>query len=118
TEIKIRESDKKVFIFTCGRGTWTADFNLTSSNSPSKNNINASVYPNPFHGEMTIEFEKELNATVEMIDVQGKLCLRKTFMGKKVNVQTEDLKTGIYSIEVFEGDKIIFRGKGIRVAYH
>jgi hypothetical protein len=115
TEIKIRESDKKVFIFTYGRGTWTADFALPVSVSTGRNTLGISVYPNPFQDQMTIEFERELNAIVELTDMQGKLCLKKSFAGKQIKIRTEDLKPGFYSITVSSANKIIYQTKGIRI---
>jgi len=116
TEIKIRESDKKVFIFTYGRGTWVADFATITSVSPTHNISNVSVYPNPFQDQLTIEFEKELNAVVQLTDMQGKLCLKKSVSGKQIKIQTEDLVPGVYLITVSSGNKIIYQTKGIRAS--
>jgi hypothetical protein len=115
TEIKIRESDKKVFIFTYGRGTWTADFASLLPVSPISNNSNVSVYPNPFQDYMTIEFDRELNAIVELKDTQGRLCLKKSVSGKQIKISTGDLVSGVYLITVFSGNKIVYQAKGIRM---
>ncbi|MBK9980852.1 MAG: T9SS type A sorting domain-containing protein [Saprospiraceae bacterium] len=83
TEIKIRESDKKVFIFTFGRGTWTADFETSTSISPSQSFSDGTIYPNPFQDQLTIEFDHEVNGVVEICDMQGKLCLKNLFQANK-----------------------------------
>ncbi|MGB3078046.1 MAG: T9SS type A sorting domain-containing protein [Saprospiraceae bacterium] len=116
TEIKIRESDKKVFIFTFGRGTWTADFETSTSISPSQSFSDGTIYPNPFQDQLTIEFDHEVNGVVEICDMQGKLCLKKPVSGKQIKVGTEDLMPGFYLIRLFEGNKVIYQGKGIRIA--
>jgi len=47
-QIRLRHSDRKLFIYTHGRGIWTADLkdNLVAS-VPEKAKLNVSVYPNP-----------------------------------------------------------------------
>ncbi|MEP7265156.1 MAG: T9SS type A sorting domain-containing protein, partial [Bacteroidota bacterium] len=115
TEIKIRASDKKVFIFTYGRGTWTADFASVVSVTPTQSIPNVSVYPNPFRDQMTIEFERELNAIVELTDMQGKQCLKKSVSGKQIKINTSDLVSGLYIITVSESNKILYQTKGIRI---
>ncbi len=114
TEIKIRESDKKVFIFTFGRGTWTADFASQVSVAPTPTISNGLLYPNPFQDQMTIEFDREINAVVEISDLQGRVCLKKPVSGKQINIRTEELVPGFYLIRLFEGNKIIYQAKGIR----
>lgn len=110
TEIKIRESDRKVFIFTYGRGTWAADF--ASSVSVAENKIsNVSVFPNPFRDQFAIEFNSEVNAIVELTDLQGKQCAKKTVSGKKVLINTNDLAPGIYIVSVHSGNELIYQTK-------
>lgn len=115
TEIKIRESDMKVFIFTYGRGTWTADFDPTLSLTEKNISSKITMYPNPFQDHFVLEFEKELSATVEMYDVQGKLCLKKFVSGKLIKIETEKLLPGFYEIRVLDGDKRIYQTKGLRM---
>ncbi len=117
TEIKIRPSDKKVFIFTYGRGTWVADFAPPLSvSTPTSKTSNASAYPNPFRDHFTIDFDKELDAIVELTDMRGKQCLKKSVSGKQIKIRTEDLTPGFYLITVSSGNKIIYQAKGIRAA--
>ncbi len=114
-EIKIRETDKKVFIFTYGRGTWTADFaTLLSVQAPKISNV--SVFPNPFNEQFTITFEKELNAVVDLTDLQGMQCLRKAISGREVFLQTEKLVPGMYVITVTSDNEVIYQTKGIRIS--
>ncbi|HZV69537.1 MAG TPA: T9SS type A sorting domain-containing protein [Saprospiraceae bacterium] len=115
-EIKIRESDKKVFIFTFGRGTWVADFESPNAVSTVHYDSNVSFYPNPFQDQITIEFERELNASVEFTDMQGRQRLKKSFSGSHVKISTEDLGPGLYVITVFSGNKIVYQANGIRIS--
>jgi hypothetical protein len=114
-EIKIRESDKQVFIFTYGRGTWTADFSVPLSVASMHNNSNMSVYPNPFHDYLTIDLDREINGSIELTDMQGKQCMRKIVSGKQIKLSTEDLARGSYLITISAGNKIIYQSSGIRV---
>jgi hypothetical protein len=116
TEIKIRASDKKVFIFTFGRGTWIADFASSVSVSPNLSISSGKIYPNPFKDQITIEFEREVNAIVEISDMQGKLSLKKSVSGKQVKIRTDDLAPGLYFIRFIEGNRVIYQTKGIRIA--
>ena len=117
TEIKIRESDKKVFIFTYGRGTWTADFALPLSVSSNVNRTGVSVYPNPFNDQLTIDLDRELsNATVVFTDVRGRECMKKSFSGKQFLMRSGELVPGVYLITVSSGGDIIYQTKVVRVA--
>ncbi|MEO8087636.1 MAG: T9SS type A sorting domain-containing protein [Bacteroidota bacterium] len=72
--------------------------------------------PNPFQDQMTIEFERRLNGTVEFTDMQGKQCLKKSVSGKQIKIRTEDLRPGFYTVTVSTGNKIIYQTNGIRIS--
>lgn len=116
TEIKIRASDKKVFIFTYGRGTWMADFAAPLTVTQPQSMAKISVYPNPFQEETTIELDKEMNAIIEFTDMQGKLCLKKSFSGKQLKIPTADLAPGYYMITVKENGKVIANSKAVKIS--
>jgi hypothetical protein len=110
TEIKIRESDRKVFIFTYGRGTWASDFASSVSIAEYKVS-NVSVFPNPFRDQFAIEFNSEVNGIVELTDLAGRQCARKTLSGKRTHINTNDLVPGIYIVSVHCGNEIIYQTK-------
>lgn len=72
-EIKIRPSDKKVFIYTYGRGTWTADFS-SSVGTQEIFSRNFDVFPNPCTDVLHFMFDKTIpDAGIRILDLQGKL---------------------------------------------
>ena len=116
TEIKIRPSDKKVFIFTYGRGTWMADFAAPLTVAQSSEISNAKLYPNPFRDQTTIEFDQEVKGVLEVLDMQGKVCLRKSVSGKEIKIRTEDLAPGFYMFKVSDVSKVIYQSRGMRIS--
>jgi hypothetical protein len=115
TEIKIRYNDKKVFIFTYGRGTWVADFAAPLAVASNESKATAKVYPNPFQDHCTIEFENDVSSQIELSDMNGKLWLKKACSGKTTTLNTESLAPGNYIITVKEGSKLIYKSKVIRI---
>jgi len=93
-QIKIRTSDRKLFIFTHGRGAWTADLlenPIANVAITTKNDW--SVYPNPVSSVLHINaaFEK-----CSLYNTEGKEVAKTT--QKQLNVAS--LPEGIYFLEI------------------
>jgi hypothetical protein len=93
-----------------------ADFAAPLSASEVSNVLNATLYPNPFRDQATINFDREINGNLEIADMNGKLCLKKSVSGNHINFRTEDLAPGIYMITVSDGKKIVYQTKGLHIA--
>jgi photosystem II stability/assembly factor-like uncharacterized protein len=103
--LRLRYSDRKLFIFTYGRGVFTADLErmedpFLSINEPSTKEL--SVYPNPAADQLNIEIEGEFE--YQVFDLNGKLVLQ----GKnQKQIDVSELNTGTYLIEVKLMDKTL-----------
>ncbi len=64
-------------------------------------NSSVTIYPNPFNSEAMIVFDEEQkNATLKIIDVLGKEIKIISFTGKQFALEREDIKAGIYFIQI------------------
>lgn len=64
------------------------------------------IFPNPFHGQTNILFEKEItNATFKIIDMLGKEVKSIHFSGKLLTIERDELKGGIYFVQVIDDKK-------------
>jgi hypothetical protein len=103
--LRLRYSDRKLFIFTYGRGVFTADLKrmedpFLSVNEPNPQEL--SVYPNPATDQLNIEIEGEFE--YQVFDLKGKLVLQ----GKsQKQIDVSELNTGTYLIEVKLMDKTL-----------
>ncbi|MFO8055071.1 MAG: CUB domain-containing protein [Bacteroidales bacterium] len=65
-----------------------------------------SIYPNPFHSTLTIEFEKAGDYQVSLMTVQGRLIKHvRSNNQQQVQVQAKGLASGIYILNVTEGNR-------------
>lgn len=82
-------------IFKYGLGTTTIDEN----NEP----IGFNIYPNPFTSQTTITFTQEQkNTVIKIIDVLGKEIKNLIFTGKLLLIDKEDIKDGIYFVQIID----------------
>ena len=84
----------------------------TGIQSLTETNSIVQIYPNPFTSETTIDFNADYkNATLKIIDVLGKELKRINFSGKQVILEREELKAGMYFIQIISENKIISTNK-------
>ena len=111
--LNLRDADNTVLAATHGRGMFTTKWEL--GNTSSRNDIslidNLRVYPNPTDGEFNIETELSREATLSIIDTQGRLIhTEKVQAGpflKRLDFSNEP--EGIYIIKIDEGDNRIIK---------
>ncbi|MDB5281468.1 MAG: hypothetical protein JWO06_543 [Bacteroidota bacterium] len=92
-----------------------ADFHaVTGINSISNNEASAVVYPNPSNGSFIVQFgDKNMtNADVNIYDITGKIVYtaKQEVNNGQVTMNAQNLNTGIYIIEMRNGDQM-FRNK-------
>jgi uncharacterized repeat protein (TIGR03803 family) len=69
--------------------------------------ISFNVYPNPFTSQTTITFTQEQkNTTIKIMDVLGKEIRSLSFTGKQIIIEKNEMKEGIYFVEIYNGGKI------------
>lgn len=66
------------------------------------NDVGFQVFPNPSHGQLNIEFEKEVqNTLVRIIDLHGKVLYNQTFDALEyLSLSLRDFKEGVYFIQI------------------
>lgn len=68
--------------------------------------IAANIYPNPANELINIVLNENIqNATVELIDITGKVVLTKT-INSNTNIAVEDLARGIYTLRLFTENNV------------
>jgi len=71
-----------------------------------------SIYPNPFTSQTTITFNEEQKKSVIIImDVLGKMMKTINFTGKELIIDKEEMKAGIYFVQVTDENKNVFNKK-------
>ena len=67
------------------------------------------VYPNPFSTSATVQTDKTLNnAMLTLYDAFGRQVLQMdNITGRSITLQRENLATGVYSIRLTEGNKLL-----------
>ena len=97
------------------KGTGKGQTNNTSNISNSKHpkvswefqSVDA-LYPNPTTGKFSVTFSKALhNAGISVTDVHGKIILRFTAIGYKVDFNLSSLAAGTYFVKINDGGNVI-----------
>lgn len=92
---------------TAGRELWKFDPVIISVTEINFNNLSIHIYPNPFTSQTTITFDQEQkNTTIKIIDVLGKEINTTNFKGKLLTIEKEEMKTGIYFLNIYDGTKM------------
>lgn len=99
-EMKLRTSDKSLFLFTHGRGAWHLELADLKSISPSNDisPIAFKIYPNPVSEVLTIDSEIDINLA-QVFDLTGKEILQQANT-KQLNVSI--LPKGVYLLKIFD----------------
>ena len=104
-EIKMRNSDRTLFLYTHGRGMWAIKLSPLSSTQKIEKLKLVSLYPNPASKYLTVKLN--LQTTIQAInvyDLNGKIC-------KNVNrvednkIDVCDLAEGVYFVQVVTPEK-------------
>ena len=78
--------------------------------SETDNKIN--IYPNPFTSQTTIDLNTDYKkATLKVVDVLGKELNSINFSGRQVVIEREELKAGMYFIQIISENKLIATNK-------
>lgn len=95
TQIRLRNSDRKLYIFTHGRGAWTADLIASpTASAASLKQDGISIYPNPASDLVQIKAKEFQNYS--LFNAEGKQVRQ----GVDAFVDVKMLKAGIYYLEV------------------
>ncbi len=112
--IKIRPTDNKIFIFTYGRGTWTADFPVVSSINEAPVSF-ANIYPNPFKDVLYIENDATVkNADVYLMTITGAIIRREEMYSSSASFNYSEISPGIYYIVIMQDGKVLDKRKVVK----
>jgi len=97
-EIKMRNSDRRLFLFTHGRGSWTIKLSpLSNTQKIVKNNNLLKAYPNPANHSINVSINNgEPIQQVEIYNFSGSKVLET----KAQTINTTNISSGIYFIRV------------------
>jgi Secretion system C-terminal sorting domain len=116
-DIKIRPEDGKVFIFTYGRGTWTADFALPTSTENIESQIDINIYPNPTYNSINISSTQNLkDVDVFITDILGRNTkqFRTSIIGNE-HFDLNDMNPGLYVFTIWDGRKKLVEKKILKL---
>jgi hypothetical protein len=82
-----------------------AESQLTESSLPTDNVV--TVYPNPADDKISVSFGSSVNASIEMVNVQGIVVLTKTITNaSNATIAVDYLEKGVYIIKAAVNNKI------------
>jgi uncharacterized protein YegP (UPF0339 family) len=87
----------------------STDFCTTTTGVNEVEADNFVVYPNPVEAgnTLTIQFEQNMNATINLIDITGKIVMSQAVNSNTLTVATSNLNAGAYLINVIENGKVL-----------
>ena len=105
-----------------GNGTIDNDFLVptqltgmcTTLSAPSfSENSSISLYPNPSKGMVTLDYELETAAQLQVIDVSGRVVLERELVATETSVQftTTAMASGVYAVQVLGKNGGVWRSK-------
>ncbi len=102
TDLRLRDSDKRLFVFTYGRGAWATTITPSiATDLVETASVNYSVYPNPTSDVVNINIEGEYQAT--LFDQSGEKVI--TVDNESMNVT--DLTSGMYILHVYQNNELV-----------
>jgi len=110
--LRLRYSDRKLFMFTHGRGVFTADLEYAENDStistPEPPITSIDVYPNPAINELRIPLDEPFEYTI--YDSKGATVSSGRAQSR---IQVADLRKGTYTIQVLQNERI-FRSQFVK----
>jgi photosystem II stability/assembly factor-like uncharacterized protein len=111
--IRLRKSDRKLFVFTAGRGLWTADLPPSIPKSTSitnqDKNLKCMIYPNPSSNYLNVQIEGTTVNRFQLyiINDLGKIMTQQTFEGTSGTLNINSLARGVYNLQILTEKKNI-----------
>lgn len=112
-QIRLRNSDRKLFIYTHGRGIWAADLEF-SENFSSVNKLaseKVDLFPNPATSVLNIASDKLAGLEYAIVDLKGTTVKQGVVNGNQIDVTS--LKTGNYILKA-HSNQVVYTSKFIK----
>jgi photosystem II stability/assembly factor-like uncharacterized protein len=105
--IRLRHTDGKLFVFSHGRGAWTANIPgnfATGKKDLKEENTALTLFPNPASNTiyLNLDSEKDLNASFRILNLNGQV-VQQGEVRQVLNI--ESLQKGIYFLQVERTDQ-------------
>lgn len=72
-----------------------------------EDNVTFSIFPNPTSDKLTVQFNQTTDASIRLVDVNGKVVNSQNYTAQKtVNINTSRLEAGVYSLLVTTVDGV------------
>jgi Secretion system C-terminal sorting domain/BNR/Asp-box repeat len=103
SQMKMRVSDRTLFLFTYGRGVWQLKMKNLSTPTPVEEPGQApklTLWPNPVRDILYLATENEIK-TVQVFDAQGRAAMAAQSGDKQLDMRA--LPAGMYTVRVVDG---------------
>lgn len=71
-----------------------------------ENNLGITVFPNPANEVINISLNKEVSATLSLLDVSGKVVKTQVLNGLSTSISTASLNSGVYFVTINDGTSV------------
>jgi hypothetical protein len=71
-----------------------------------ENNLGLRVFPNPANEVINISLNKDVSATITLLDVSGKVVRTQTLNGISTSINTASLNSGVYFVTINDGTSV------------
>ncbi len=82
------------------------NFDPTASINEVANVFGLNVYPNPASDVINVTLNKEVTATITVVDVTGKVVKTTTINGVSTSINTAGLSNGVYYVNITDGTSV------------
>jgi photosystem II stability/assembly factor-like uncharacterized protein len=102
-QIRLRESDGQLYIYTHGRGIWMANiYDPTASVNPTASKaVKIKVYPNPASDRLQIQGLEGKVKKIEIMNMEGKVLINRSAN----EIDVSDLQPGVYLLRVYNSSE-------------
>lgn len=103
TDLRLRDSDNRLFVFTYGRGAWATTVNTTvlGLNTNTKL-VEVKIFPNPSNDYITINTDSK--SDVKVFDAKGAEVINGT-TNQKIDITT--LSSGLYIVHIINEGELV-----------
>jgi hypothetical protein len=71
-----------------------------------ENNLGLRVFPNPSNEVINISINKEVSASLTLLDVSGKVVKTQSLNGISTSINTASLNSGVYFVTINDGTSV------------
>jgi hypothetical protein len=118
-EMQLRASDRKLFLFTYGRGVWYCSLGTAgmkpvttfASSTPTPDELQFSMYPNPATEKLIVDPQQALSSSAQLsiYSIDGRMISESAWSpigGDKQEVNIGSLPSGVYFLQIRDGNRI------------